>query len=459
MSKLHMLRALVDQRLTAAAQEIFVVLEKTIAEYEAELSRTKEENNRLMDTVFKKHQVMLHRTDVDGEHFLYEQQEEPQPLRIKEERLFKEEAMEHSISREGEDIEGLEESPGTGVPVKSEGEERGGAEPPTQHMTTEADGDHCGGSQADKLLAPQSDSEDTTSHSPDTDDEDSKDDQTCHTDDTHLKSFGLKTSLKNDTGEKCGKIFCIKGDLIQHARAHTQEEPFSCSVCGATFARKDSLKSHMRTHAVEKPFLCSVCDSRFAQRQQLENHMRTHAGEKPEFESSLARSQNLTKHVTVHPGEKPFPCSICGVCFSRKLTLTHHMAVHTGGKAFPCSICGVCFSRNRDLTIHMRRHTGERPFSCSMCDSSFVRSQELKKHMTVHTGEKPFCCSICGMCFSRGDSLMEHTRRHTGEKVLSCSVCGERFSYKYQLNKHKCAGENCSSKIEKRPPPGLNPQS
>ncbi|XP_061747128.1 uncharacterized protein LOC133545493 [Nerophis ophidion] len=62
MSTLQMLRALVDQRLTAAVEEIFVVLERTIAEYEAELSRTKEENNQLLDALFTKHQVVLHRT-------------------------------------------------------------------------------------------------------------------------------------------------------------------------------------------------------------------------------------------------------------------------------------------------------------------------------------------------------------------------------------------------------------
>ncbi|XP_061779174.2 uncharacterized protein [Nerophis lumbriciformis] len=85
MSTLHMLRALVDQRLTAAVEEIFVVLERTIAEYEAELSRTKEENNRPMDAVFKKHQVVLHRTDVQQPLHIKDEEEDPQPTHIKEE--------------------------------------------------------------------------------------------------------------------------------------------------------------------------------------------------------------------------------------------------------------------------------------------------------------------------------------------------------------------------------------
>ncbi|XP_049424969.1 uncharacterized protein LOC125884173 isoform X2 [Epinephelus fuscoguttatus] len=66
MSKVQMLRSLVKQRLTAAAEEIFGLVERTIAEYEEELCRSKEENERqrkLLDAVFNP-QLRLHRTDV-----------------------------------------------------------------------------------------------------------------------------------------------------------------------------------------------------------------------------------------------------------------------------------------------------------------------------------------------------------------------------------------------------------
>lgn len=56
MSKIQMLRVFLNQRLTVAAEEIFGAVEKTIAEYQEEVSRSKEENDRLqniLDIVIK----------------------------------------------------------------------------------------------------------------------------------------------------------------------------------------------------------------------------------------------------------------------------------------------------------------------------------------------------------------------------------------------------------------------
>ncbi|XP_061926564.1 zinc finger protein 771-like isoform X2 [Entelurus aequoreus] len=435
--------------------------ERTIAKYEEELCPTKEEKERqhqLQDAVFKKHQVVLHRTDVQQLPHIKEEEEEvwitqegvcllgqeeddltkfpltvvsvkteehedkppessqlhhspnvceEQLLPEKQECSFrmvkedpskrkmkchrpsgvsftsltqtlpckkeeedsltphiKEEEEEHSISQKGEQIEGLMEFPVIGVPVKSEddevkgeSEEKKEAEPPssssTQHMTTEADGDHCGGSQADKLLAPLSDSEDTTSHSPDTDDEDSKDDKTCHTDNTHLK----------------------------------------CSHCDKTFKYNCFLKRHMRIHTGEKPFICSICSKGFVESRKLKVHMRTHTG------------------------EKPFICSICGKGFVQSHNLKVHMRIHTGEKPFSCLICGKGFAQSSCLEKHRRIHTGEKPFSCSICGKGFTQNQCLKRHTRTHTGEKSHSCSICNRGFCDRSNLVAHRRKHTGEKV------------------------------------------
>ncbi|XP_032365562.1 uncharacterized protein LOC116681743 [Etheostoma spectabile] len=105
MSKVQMLRGLVEQRLTAAAEEIFGLFERTIAEYEEELCRSKEENERQrkrLDAVFSP-QLRLHRAELPQQHVCKEEevlsdqqlciqvrnssldQKDPEPPQIKEE--------------------------------------------------------------------------------------------------------------------------------------------------------------------------------------------------------------------------------------------------------------------------------------------------------------------------------------------------------------------------------------
>ncbi|XP_068589653.1 uncharacterized protein [Cebidichthys violaceus] len=131
MSKVQMLRCLVNQRLTAAAEEIFGVFERTIAEYEEELCRSKEENERqrkLLDADFNP-QLRLHRADVQQLLVVKEEvppeqqewsssldQEDPEPPHIKEDQEdpepphIKEDQEELRTSQEGEQLQGLEEA-------------------------------------------------------------------------------------------------------------------------------------------------------------------------------------------------------------------------------------------------------------------------------------------------------------------------------------------------------------
>ncbi|KAG7225299.1 hypothetical protein INR49_007146 [Caranx melampygus] len=60
MAKALVLRALVEQRLSAAVEEIFVLFERTITEYEEELCRSEQERERqkkLLDAVLTPHRL------------------------------------------------------------------------------------------------------------------------------------------------------------------------------------------------------------------------------------------------------------------------------------------------------------------------------------------------------------------------------------------------------------------
>ncbi|XP_039878374.1 protein Ycf2-like isoform X8 [Simochromis diagramma] len=111
------LREFINERLTAAAEQIFLEFEKTIVQYEEEIDRQR----RLLDITWKP-QIKLHRTDVpqqqvcEEEEVLPEQQlwnqersssveqEEPEAPQIKEEQ------EELCSSQEGEQL-GLKEEP------------------------------------------------------------------------------------------------------------------------------------------------------------------------------------------------------------------------------------------------------------------------------------------------------------------------------------------------------------
>ncbi|XP_051929059.1 zinc finger protein 16-like isoform X2 [Hippocampus zosterae] len=342
MCKVRILRTLMKQRLNVAVDEIFELFERTIAEYEEELCRTKEEKERqgeLLHAVLKPH-VPLHRADIqqmsaDSQEEKQQEEETAEPPHIKE-----------------EDGESLQNQKGdgdinmfvwTGVHIKSEVDEGQSSqlrdtphENLSQRAITESVGVSCEASQTG-YIAPLSDMDDV-SNSSDTD---------------HSDTEPLETQNKS------------KGRLMHHAIRNK----FNCSQCEKKFANKRALKSHAVSHMGVKPFACSLCEKRFSFKRNVKRHMRRHTG------------------------EKPFTCSVCARRFHDKDDMKTHMTIHTGVKPFPCAVCGKTFSRQSYLRTHIRTHTGEKPFTCAVCAKRFARTTSLKRHAQKHAAEKPFGCS------------------------------------------------------------------
>ncbi|XP_054645763.1 zinc finger protein OZF-like [Dunckerocampus dactyliophorus] len=381
MCKIQMLRALLKQRLNAVVEEIFGLFERTIAEYEEELSRTK----GLLCAAGKPRDT-AHKADIQ-QVSLQNQKEVPCEQQEWSSRLGQEEPESPHIKEEDDEVwtghdavqlQGLEEASitkftYTGISVKSEDEapssqlhrsqrERNrGAGPLTQHMTTGDDEEHCGGPRANRNLAPL-----------------------CHSypDMDNMMSHSSAMDHSGEDKEPLENNKDSKGDM----RPHSDNKQFDCSECGKTFGWKQCLNRHMSIHTGEKPFACAFCTKTFS----LKSHMK--------------------RHMRVHTGENPFSCSYCDKKFRDKYEMIVHVRTHTGEKPFPCSVCSKSFSRKREMMTHMRSHMEEEQFPCSLCPKRFTRKRYVEIHMRTHTGEKPF----------------------------GCNVCDKRFTYKYQVDKHKC---------------------
>ncbi|XP_061734559.1 zinc finger protein 79-like [Nerophis ophidion] len=377
-----MFKELVKERLMAAADEIFALFEGTIASYEEELSRTKERNElqrQQLDAV-RKTQTVTQLKDIqplivcqDGRPSELQKQKDPQPLHIKEEEEQEEEDL-WIIRLPAPEEDNLAKLPQAGVSMKYEdrdhiplqssplrrrpGKENKRAESPRssspKHATTEDDGDDCGGSQADNLLAPLSDSDSTISHS---------------------DKGRYDTQKPLCSGTDCESDMRTPTDNLQSEHSEKKTHSITGNI-------------HKRTHTVEKAFVCPFCDKRFSQQSTMLNHIRTHTG------------------------EKPFSCFVCAKRFSQKCTMLNHMRTHTGEKPFVCSFCGERFTQKTYLVSHRRTHTGEKPFSCSACGKIFSYKSNMVKHMRTHTGEKPFSCSVCEKPFSDKSNMLKHMRKH-----------------------------------------------
>ncbi|XP_008273909.1 oocyte zinc finger protein XlCOF8.4-like [Stegastes partitus] len=354
MSSVQNLRELINERLTAAAEEIFTEFEKTIVQYEEEIDRQR----RMLDNIWKP-QIPLHRTDLTqhtctNQAGLAEQQfcnhersssldqEDPEPPEIKEE----EQEFCTSLDLEG---------PKSPQNIEEQGElctalDQDDPEPP--QIKEEQEELYTSQEEEQLLLKQETDSFMVTPAY-----EESDHSEPEPNGDQLISHISPVAESQDQEGSNTLKIL---SQMKKHHRSHTSVKPFSCSICRKSFSQICVLKHHERTHMCEKPYPCNTCEKRFKDKSSLKHHIKTHTG------------------------EKPYYCQTCGKNFSRSHHLTVHIRTHTGERPYPCGICGKSFTQNGSLKIHMRTHTGERPYSCKTCGKSFAHSWILTDHTRTH---------------------------------------------------------------------------
>ncbi|XP_056291665.1 zinc finger protein 699-like [Pseudoliparis swirei] len=385
MSTPLLLRAFVNERLTAAVEEIFQVFERTITQYEEDASSSKQEIERLGGLL--QEFVSNHKTDI-SESSTCKEEISPEQLHCEQElspnvhlrgpdtpRHIKEEAHElWAIQRPEEEFKDADVSclPHSSAWVKNEHDvTRLPLHPQTQ--TSESEEQLQDEIETVHFVLPLS------SQTP------------IHNEMVQDGRGSKRTAasfMSNQTQNDQSLSAIITSRESPHLPQLSLVAPdYRCHLCDKSFSSNHHLTNHaFRIHSKDADVLCAVCGR------------------------TLESTESLKVHLNSHRGSKC--CHVCGKQCKSNTALSEHMAGHSGVKLHHCHVCGKACSRKGDLKIHMRIHTGEKPFCCSFCDKRFTHSGHLRKHLRSHTGERPHRCGVCGRGFLQSTHLKYHLRTH-----------------------------------------------
>ncbi|XP_029919722.1 zinc finger protein 420-like [Myripristis murdjan] len=374
MSQIQLLRVFISERLTAAAEEIFVAVQRTMAEYEQDPDLPRQQ--RLLDVRLKQ-EGKLH-GEVSSQLFVGEEEVPLEQAQYQQEWSPRSSHNNPGVSQENP------EAPE--APAIKEEQQDPWTSPEGEPLPAEEEADATNFSFAPTCVKSCIYPERTVFQTQGVENEDIK----------LLPSYSAdqrKTDGNSDLNSECQPLFP------------------DCSVTLHDMGPELSLKT-LTDFSISKDLKC---------------HKRIHTG------SSLsARGRELELLIRAPTGRKrrnkKYCCRFCGKEFSHSTHLATHTRIHTGGKLFSCKVCGKEFRHGNSVIVHMRIHTEEKPYCCSLCGKAFRHVGNLNVHMRIHTGEKPYSCKVCGKKFSRNNLMTNHMAVHTGEKSLGVKTVVRRDS-------------------------------
>uniref|UniRef100_A0AAY5KR57 C2H2-type domain-containing protein n=1 Tax=Esox lucius TaxID=8010 RepID=A0AAY5KR57_ESOLU len=483
MSKIHLLRAFLNERLTAAAEEIFGVVEKTISEYQEELVRLQSLLDIVLQPTIKLHRAELQQLTISE--FPPEQQqhrvlewspihglEDPEPTQIKEE-----------LQRcpEEEQFQGLEEDDNDCTPVfvksdhygditqsshlyQAQKEGNGDRNPlpitTTEKIKTEPNGEDYGESEPTHVphtLTVVNPEYSAASREKDLQQlnisvsEAELPPEQQHSELEWRPSHGQEdpesTQIKKDleeiwSSQEEEQLQVLEEDNSDSTPAFVQSNHYEDPTKPSYF-----YEAHKEDKGVRDP-LPSTTTEQIKTEPDVEDYRESEPTSVPQHptivnpECSAAQSEmgvvgSTEKHFNQVQSKRTNmlkgQVSHINTTDWTSSDLSLLQSPNQMNATSCCKVCGKTFHHMGSLFKHMQTHTKEKEGGVS--GNTFHPTTNMKAPTPTHTAPM-FCCHVCGQWFSKNSTLLMHLRRHTREKYLSCPVCCICFKQSGNLKRH-----------------------
>ncbi|XP_017294931.1 zinc finger protein 665 isoform X2 [Kryptolebias marmoratus] len=144
---------------------------------------------------------------------------------------------------------------------------------------------------------------------------------------------------------------------------------------------------------------------------------------------------SLIKHAWSHVDEQQDACGVCGDKFGSVEELKEHLRSYQN--IHSCSDCGKTFVSVLSLKCHTAKHTGNSRFKCKVCLKSFTNQASLNTHFWAHVEEKPHKCDVCLKTFGLKAQLAVHRKTHSSQEKYQCDICKKSFNLRRSLTQHR----------------------